>query len=86
LRRENPLAVFDAGWDARRLRLLEFVEKNRKVRLRGIANNAEDVSELARRMNLSDYFDDVQLLPAKKEKTADGLALVRFQLEAKVLY
>lgn len=86
LRRENPLAVFDAGWDARRLRLLEFVEKNRKVRLRGVANNAEDVSELARRMNLSDYFDDVQLLPAKKEKTEDGLALVRFQLEAKVLY
>jgi type IV pilus assembly protein PilN len=86
LRRENPLAVFDAGWDARRLRLIEFVEKNRKVRLNGVATNAEDVSELARRMNLSDYFDEVTLLPAKKENTRDGVALVRFQLEAKVLY
>ncbi len=86
LRRENPLSVFDPGWDARRLQLLEFVEKNRKVRLRGVATNAEDVSELARRMNLSDYFDEVTLLPAKKEKSADGVALVTFQLEAKVLY
>jgi type IV pilus assembly protein PilN len=86
LRRDNPLAVFDPAWDARRLRLLEFVEKNRKVRLKGVAMNAEDVSELARRMNLSGYFDDVRLLPAKKQKSKGGIALVSFQLEAKVLY
>jgi type IV pilus assembly protein PilN len=87
LRRENPLAVYNAGWDARRLWLNEFVEKNRKVRIAGVARNGEDVSELARRMNLSGYFEAVTLLPGKK--TIDKrtkLELVEFELEAKVLY
>lgn len=87
LRRENPLAVFNPGWDARRLWLVKFVEQNRNVRLEGVARDGEDVSELARRMNLSSFFYDVKLLPAKKEKdTASGLELVKFQLEAKVRY
>jgi type IV pilus assembly protein PilN len=87
LRRENPLAVFNPGWDARRLWLTNFIEEQRKVRLEGIARDGEDVSELARRMSLSSYFYDIRLLPAKKERdTATGLDLVRFQLEASVRY
>ncbi len=87
LRRENPLAVFNPGWDARRLWLTNFIEQQRKVRLEGIARDGEDVSELARRMSLSSYFYDVRLLPAKKEKdSVTGLELVRFQLEASVRY
>ncbi|HEY6556298.1 MAG TPA: PilN domain-containing protein [Polyangiaceae bacterium] len=87
LRRENPLAVFNPGWDARRLWLTNFIEEQRKVRLEGIARDGEDVSELARRMSLSSYFYDVRLLPAKKERdAATGLDLVRFQLEASVRY
>jgi type IV pilus assembly protein PilN len=87
LRRENPLAVFNPAWDARRLWLTNFIEEQRKVRLEGIARDGEDVSEVARRMSLSSYFYDVRLLPAKKERdTATGLDLVRFQLEASVRY
>jgi type IV pilus assembly protein PilN len=87
LRRENPLAVFNPGWDARRLWLTKFVEQQRKVRLEGIARDGEDVSELARRMQLSSFFADVRLLPAKKEKDGkSGLELVKFQLEAEVKY
>ncbi len=87
LRRDNPLAVYNQGWDARRLWLTDFVEQQRKVRLVGIARDGEDVSELARRMNLSSYFYDIKLLPAKKQKSSEtGLELVQFELEARVRY
>lgn len=87
VRRENPLSMHNVGWDPRRLWLTSYVEKNRSVKLDGSARNGEDVSELARRMNLSDYFTDVKLLPGQKSKDkATGLSLVDFQLEAKVQY
>jgi type IV pilus assembly protein PilN len=87
VRRENPLQDYNANWDPRRLWLTKFVEADRTVRLEGIARDGEDVSELARRMNLSTYFDDVQLLPAKREiEKESGLPMVAFKLEAKVRY
>lgn len=87
LRRENPLAVYNASWDARRLWLTKFVEQQRKVRLEGVARDGEDVSELARRLQLSNYFYDVRLLPAKKEKDVKtDLELVKWELEANVRY
>jgi type IV pilus assembly protein PilN len=87
LRRDNPSQDYNATWDSRRLWLVRFVESERLVRLEGMARDGEDVSELARRMNLSTYFYDVQLLPAKREvDKASGLTLVSFKLEAKVRY
>jgi type IV pilus assembly protein PilN len=86
LRRDNPLSVYNETWDARRLWLLEFREEARKIQLKGIARDGEDVSELARRMELSSYFHDVRLLPAKKERLPNGMELVNFELEAKVKY
>ena len=87
LRKDNPLAVYNPSWDARRLWLTKFVEQQRKVRLEGVARDGEDVSELARRMNLSSFFYEVKLLPAKTEKDAtSGMEVVRFELEAKVRY
>jgi type IV pilus assembly protein PilN len=87
LRRDNPLAVFNPSWDARRLWLVKFVENNRKLHLEGFAQDGEDVSELARRMNLSSYFADVQLLPAFRQiDTSTHTEVVSFALEAKVKY
>jgi type IV pilus assembly protein PilN len=86
LRRENPLAVFNANWDPRRLEIVSFVEQARRVRLEGVALDGEDVSELARRMNVSDYFSNVVLLPGKQEKNKQNLPVVRFSLEAQVKY
>jgi len=87
LRRENPLAVFNPNWDPRRLEITSFAEQARKVKLDGVALDGEDVSELARRMNLSDYFSNVVLLPGKQEKAKDtGVPVVRFSLEAQVKY
>jgi type IV pilus assembly protein PilN len=87
LRRDNPLAVFNVNWDPRRLWVTNFVENARKVKLEGVAKDGEDVSELARRMNLSDYFANVVLLPGKQEKDQEtGVEVVRFSLEAEVRY
>ena len=87
IRRENPLAAFNGNWDPRRLEVTAFNEQARRVRLEGIALDGEDVSELARRMNLSDYFSNVVLLPGKQEKQqGTGLPVVRFSLEAQVKY
>jgi type IV pilus assembly protein PilN len=87
LRRDNPLAVFNPAWDSRRLWLVKFVETNRKLHLEGFAQDGEDVSELARRMNLSSYFADVRLLPANRQIDATThLEVVSFALEAKVKY
>ncbi len=87
LRRDDPLAVFNPAWDARRLWINKFVEQSRKLHIEGFAQDGEDVSELARRMNLSNYFAEVRLLPANR--TTDQtthLEVVSFALEAKVKY
>jgi type IV pilus assembly protein PilN len=81
LRRDNPLSVFNPNWDARRLWLTSFIESQRKLRIDGKARDGEDVSELARRLTLSSYFYDVQLLPASREQD-----FVKFSIEAKVRY
>jgi len=87
LKRDNPLAVFNVNWDPRRLWVTSFIEQARKVKLEGVAKDGEDVSELARRMNLSDYFANVVLLPGKQEKDNEtGVEIVRFSLEAEVKY
>ncbi len=87
LRRDNPLAVFNPAWDARRLWLTKFSEEHRKLRLEGFAQDGEDVSELARRMNLSSYFADVELLPANRmTDAATKVEVVKFALEATVKY
>jgi type IV pilus assembly protein PilN len=86
IRRDNPLAVYNAAWDARRLWVLSFIEESRLLRVQGVALDAEDVSEVAKRMNLSDYFGNVRLLPAQRSVAAGGLNVISFSLEAEVKY
>lgn len=87
LRRENPLAVYNPTWDTRRLWVTELVEQARTINVEGVARDAEDVSELARRVNLSSYFYDVRLLPGRKAKASDAkLDVVSFKLQARVRY
>ena len=85
MKRDNPAEVFNANWDARRLWLTAFVESDRVVKLQGLARDGEDVSELERRLKLSDFFTDVKLLPGSKV-TDTGQELFRFELSAKVRY
>ena len=87
LRRDNPLSVFNPNWDARRLWVTAYVEAQRKLRIDGKARDGEDVSELVRRLALSDYFYEVRLLPATKATdSATHIELVKFELATKVRY
>jgi type IV pilus assembly protein PilN len=86
LRRENPLSIYNPGWDGRRAWLTELTEDERRVKLKGLARDGEDVSELARRLSLSSYFTDVRLLPGRKVDSKGGPQLIEFNLEARVRY
>jgi type IV pilus assembly protein PilN len=87
MKRDNPGAVPNVAWDPRRLWLTSYKENNRVVRFSGQARDGEDVSELLRRLALSDYFYEVKLLPAsKKTDSASHLELVSFEMSAKVRY
>jgi type IV pilus assembly protein PilN len=87
LRRDNPQAVPNVNWDARRLWLTAYDEVDRNVRLAGLARDGEDVSEFLRRLALSDFFYDVKMLPASKTvDNATHVELVRFEVSTKVRY
>ena len=87
LRKENPLAVYNPGWDSRRLWMTSYIESERTVRVEGLARDGNDVYELAQRLKLSVYFYDVTLLSGKKETARDTkLELVTFALQMKVRY
>ena len=87
LKRDNPAEVYNANWDPRRLWLTSYVEADRTVRLGGLARDGEDVSELERRLKLSDFFTDVKLLPGMKINDAQShQELFKFELSAKVRY
>ena len=87
LKRDNPAEVYNSNWDARRLWLTSYLESDRTVKLAGLARDGEDVSELERRLKLSDYFADVKLLPGQKVVDATShQELFKFELSAKVKY
>lgn len=87
LKRDNPSAVPNASWDPRRLWLSNYKEENRVVKFTGFARDGEDVSELLRRLSLSDYFFEVRLLPAQKAvDSVTKVELVKFEMSAKVRY
>lgn len=87
IRRDNPLAGFNPGWDSRRLWLTEFVEDQHVCKIKGVGKTNEDVAELLARLALSDLFTNVTL--DKTESTTDpdtSLPLIGFELSARVNY
>ena len=87
LKRDDPGAVPNPNWDPRRLWLKTYSDTSRVVKLSGLARDGEDVSELLRRLTLSNYFYELKLLPASKAMDATThLELVSFELSAKVVY
>ncbi len=87
LKRDDPGEVFNPNWDPRRLWLTSYQEVERVVKMAGLARDGEDVSELERRLKLSDYFAEVKLLPGNKIiDTQTQQELFRFELSAKVKY
>jgi type IV pilus assembly protein PilN len=87
LRRDNPSAAPNVGWDTRRLYLTDFKEADKIVKIQGMARDGEDVSEFLKRLTLSDFFTEVRLQPASKvEDAVSKQEMVKFELVAKVRY
>lgn len=87
LRRDNPLAGFNPGWDVRRLWLTAFTEQNRKCVIRGYGKTNEDVAEFLRRLSLSSLFEKVTLQTTASALEQGGTsAVVSFELSCQVRY
>jgi type IV pilus assembly protein PilN len=87
LRRDNPLAGFNPGWDVRRLTLTAFTEQNRRCAIRGYGRNNEDVAEFLKRLNLSNLFEKVTLqTTASAAEPGTNQPVVNFELSCQVRY
>ena len=87
LRRDNPLAGFNPGWDPRRLWLTSFTEQNRQCEIRGFGKTNEDVAEFLRRLNLSNLFERVSLKATTSALEKDNpVPVVSFDLSCQVRY
>lgn len=87
VRRDNPVAAPNPSWDTRRLWLTNYSENARAVKFTGQARDGEDVSELVRRLEMSNSFSEVKLLPGTKSiDSATKMELVTFQISAKAMY
>ena len=85
-KKDNPLSVYNPGWDTRRLWIMAYSESDRVVKIEGLARDGADVSEFAQRLRLSTYFYDVTLLPGSKVAEKDKVEMVNYALQLKVRY
>lgn len=87
IRRDNPLAGYNAGWDSRRLWISSFNEENRECHIVGVGRTNEDVAEFLARLALSDLFQDVTLERTQSALDEDTQApVISFELSCKVIY
>jgi type IV pilus assembly protein PilN len=86
MRRENPLSVYNPGWDVRRLWLTSFEESDRKCQIEGIGKTNEDVAEFLRRLSISELFDKVALASTGSVSDKGNLPVVTFSLSCEVMY
>ncbi len=87
LRRDNPLLVYNPGWDVRRLWLESFEETNRQCIIVGDGKTNEDVAEFLRRLTVSDIFNKVTLQSTAASTDAKSdLSTVQFKLSCEIKY
>jgi type IV pilus assembly protein PilN len=87
VRRENPLAGYNAGWDPRRLWLTAFTEADRKCAIRGFGKTNEDVAEFLRRLTLSELFQKISLTSTSLQSVqGTSTPVVSFELSCQVRY
>jgi type IV pilus assembly protein PilN len=87
MRRDNPMLVFNPGWDIRRLWLVSFSEAGHQCEMAGYGKTNEDVAEFLRRLNISELFQEVTLEgTSAAADPGTGLPVVSFSLTCKVKY
>ena len=60
--KKNPSRGYDENWDFRRVWLLSFSEKDKRVTIKGQGMSHEDVAEFLRRISLSSFFVSSELV------------------------
>ena len=86
MRRDNPLLVYNPGWDVRRLWIDSFDEVARKCTVVGYGKTNEDIAEFLRRLNISEIFDKITLKETSSASDKEGGSVVRFTLTCEVKY
>ncbi len=84
----------DTNWDPSPMFFTKLDEKDRFLTLEGVARSHYDVSELARRMRVSAYFRNPEILEAKvqavgqgqQKKDAPESTMVIFKIKAVMVY
>lgn len=72
LRQHDRGLLWSPTWDTQRVWLTRFEEENRAVKFQGEARDADDVGEFMRRLQLSLYFQNVQLERTQETRVAGG--------------
>lgn len=87
LREERRGPGFNRGWDWRKIWLERFGEADREVTFEGRAMDVEDISEFQRRLNLSQYFEDIRWVRSPEERaSATGETQYSFVLRGRVIF
>jgi type IV pilus assembly protein PilN len=87
LLKKDPNAGYNPTWDSRRLWITRYEENNRRVKFSGGAKSFDDVAEFMKRLQLSVYFTDVQLLPIRAAVDGKfGVKHVVFEMTATANY
>jgi len=84
----------DTNWDPSPMFFTSLNEKDRFLTLEGVARSHYDVSELARRMRVSAYFRNPEILEAKvmavgqnsQKKDTPEATMVTFKIKAVMVY
>jgi len=85
--RQHPDQNFHRDWDCRRLWLRSFKEEDREATIVGSALDVQDISEFQRRLNLSQYFDDVRWVSSPETQSTESKeSRYDFTLKVRVLY
>ncbi len=85
--RQKPEMDFHRDWDYRRLWISKFEEADRQVTIEGTALDVEDIGEFQRRLNLSQYFDDVRWVSSPEAHAPEGGgAVYDFTLKGRAVY
>lgn len=86
--------ALDVNWDPSPLFFTKLVEKDRFLTVEGVARSHYDVSELARRMRVSAYFRNPEIVEAivkqppggQAKKEGPEVGLIMFKIKAVMVY
>jgi len=85
--KQDPELNFRRDWDFRRVWVRRLQEIDREVTIEGTALDVSDISEFQRRLNLSQYFEDVRWVSSPEATEGPGeQSLYDFTLKGRAVY